>query len=120
MAVHRLCYVYVMGCVGSDDFCKIGISDDPMKRLATLNTASPFRLFLAHSLTAASRDKASEIEAKAHELAASRRANGEWFDLPADAGALIVKAAAKLLAAPPCPTRLQLIKSHVLRIGKHA
>ena len=57
---------------------KIGISDDPLGRLAALQTASPFRLELAYTAAIAGGD-ARALEQAVHTVLAEYRENGEWF-----------------------------------------
>lgn len=58
----------------SEGFVKIGLSNNPEKRLKTLQTASPYKLDLAYKM------KGNEsLEKYLHLLFAPYRAYGEWF-----------------------------------------
>ena len=56
---------------------KIGVSNDPAARRATLQTGTPFPLVLAYSIPM---PRAYEIEQEAHQLLAGSRNSGEWFN----------------------------------------
>lgn len=62
-------------------FCKIGISDQPDKRLLELQTGCPFPLHIAHQFAATSRHHALAIENAAHRALASDNSSGEWFQV---------------------------------------
>jgi hypothetical protein len=55
---------------------KVGISDDPVLRLAQLQTGAPFPLRLAYAFV---HSDASRIEAMVHRELRAKRAYGEWF-----------------------------------------
>lgn len=78
--------------------CKVGISRDPLARLASLQTGSAHRLRLAH--VAATRCTGFEIEQRAHQLLAARSLSGEWFDCGPAAARHAVQASAEGLARP--------------------
>ena len=67
-------YVYVI--IGAHGLCKIGISNDPDARIATLRTSSPYALDLAYVTPA---QDAFAVEQEAHQMLWRFRANGEWF-----------------------------------------
>jgi hypothetical protein len=87
---HR--HVYVIGPpVGLQ---KVGLATDPKQRLATLQTACPFDLFL-HLAVAVPFAEAHAIERRAHRLLARSCVRNEWFEVsPADAIAAVKSAAA--------------------------
>ncbi len=73
-------YVYVIGPpVGLQ---KVGIATDPKQRLATLQTACPFDLFL-HLAVAVPFGEAHAIERAAHRLLARSCVRNEWFEATA-------------------------------------
>ncbi len=70
-------YVYVIGPpIGLQ---KVGIATDPKQRLATLQTACPFDLFL-HLAVAVPFEDAHAIERRAHRLLARSCVRNEWFE----------------------------------------
>ena len=72
---HR--HIYVIGPpVGLQ---KVGIATDPRQRLATLQTACPFDLFL-HLAVAVPFGDAHAIERQAHRLLARSCVRNEWFE----------------------------------------
>ena len=78
---------------GAPGHIKIGISRDPISRLATLQTASPFPLRLAFSVATPS---ALNVEREAHAILAAHRAEGEWLVDQEMAIAAIFGAASRL------------------------
>ncbi len=73
-------FVYVIGPpVGLQ---KVGIATDPKQRLATLQTACPFDLFL-HLAVAVPFGEAHVIERAAHRLLARSCVRNEWFEATA-------------------------------------
>lgn len=75
-------YVYIIG--RDDGPVKIGVSHDPPKRLATLQSGCPFRLSLLHQVKARNVDHAYTMEHQCHRLYADHRLVGEWFKIDAD------------------------------------
>lgn len=69
--------VYVIGIEGQA-VVKIGIAEDPERRLARLQTAHHDRLYL---LAVIPTDEARTLEAELHERFASSRRRGEWFEI---------------------------------------
>lgn len=59
---------------------KIGISRNPLNRLATLEICSPFEFSLRGVIACASKFEALELERELHSRFSSLRARGEWFD----------------------------------------
>ena len=92
---HR--HVYVIGPpVGLQ---KVGLATDPKQRLATLQTACPFDLFL-HLAVAVPFAEAHAIERRAHRLLARSCVRNEWFEVsPAEAIAAVKSATAPREAA---------------------
>lgn len=60
---------------------KVGIADNPTKRLRNLQTAAPFDLMLVHHFPMPSREIASFIERAFHSTQSNRNIRGEWFDI---------------------------------------
>lgn len=97
-------FVYVVS--GDHGLVKIGISNSPLARLATLQTASPYRLRLAFSAPACG--NAFEVEQAAHAILSAHRASGEWFAVSPDMAIAALFAAAdqtgcSLSALPQAP-----------------
>ena len=107
--ITKLCSVYVIGCEADQNVCKVGISDDPRKRLQGLQSGCPHKLYLAHTMTVAGRAAAVALEAKAHGMMTSARMSGEWFAVTPAAAFLMVRVAEKFTRENPCPTRRRLI-----------
>lgn len=75
------CFVYIIAPDGMDSPCKVGISDDPYKRVASLSTGSPVRLRVAEVYMFDTRSAALAMEQRFHSSYAEWRMNGEWFDV---------------------------------------
>lgn len=78
------CFVYIVAPVGKPGPCKVGISDNPDKRVASLSTGSPVPLRVAEVFSFSSRDAAAAMEQRFHASYAAWRLNGEWFDIEFD------------------------------------
>lgn len=61
--------------ISSDELTKIGISEDPQKRIKTLQVGNPIKLELMATIGKANRNLESQI----HEYFNDERINGEWF-----------------------------------------
>lgn len=70
-------YVYLIR-MGRTKFYKIGKSNDPTSRLASMQTASPYKLKLLHTFKA---DNATAAEEELHTIFHNQRQQGEWFKL---------------------------------------
>jgi hypothetical protein len=70
-------YVYLIR-MGRTKFYKIGKSNDPQNRLASMQTASPHKLKLLHTFKA---DNATAAEEALHAALHHHRQEGEWFKL---------------------------------------
>ena len=96
-------YVYVIGPpVGLQ---KVGIATDPRQRLATLQTACPFDLFL-HLAVAVPFGEAHAIERRAHRLLARFCVRNEWFEATREEAICAVQTAAAgraIRSAPNAP-----------------
>lgn len=83
-------FVYVIGADGGAH--KVGISADPVSRLAALQTSTHVQLALAETWESAS---ARTVERLAHAILSARHLSGEWFDVnKADAVAAVQSALA--------------------------
>lgn len=71
-------YVYVISGGG---YCKIGVSNNPERRLARLQTGNPHELILIRKYYTLD---AKTLEATLHETLEEYRVRGEWFKLPLD------------------------------------
>ncbi len=99
-------FVYVIGPpVGLQ---KVGIATDPRQRLATLQTACPFDLFL-HLAVAVPFGEAHAIERRAHRLLARSCVRNEWFETTREEaiGAVQTAVAGRPKSAAAAPTEWQ-------------
>lgn len=71
-------YVYF---VSDGQFVKIGVAQDPQKRLASLQTGNPRELEIINLIPAKSKEDALVIEGTLHEAYCSFKKAGEWFDI---------------------------------------
>lgn len=60
---------------------KVGISSDPARRLADLQTACPYPLISVATFFCPTRDAARTVEAAFHQSQARNNTSGEWFDV---------------------------------------
>ena len=81
-------YIYVIG--GTDKPYKIGISNDPKRRLKDLQTGHPNKLKI-HYKEKVPTDQVRLIEQTIHKTINHRRTHGEWFDLELDQAIAEVK-----------------------------
>lgn len=87
-------FIYVIG--HPDGPKKVGISGSPADRFRSLQTASPTKLS-GEFFGACDRPVARAIESRAHDLLASARRAGEWFEVSLeDAVSAVMRAAADL------------------------
>lgn len=77
------CHVYFIGPVDVDR-CKIGVANDPRKRLKDLETSSGWPLKIYACVQYPSREAAFEAERKVHNDLTHRHIKGEWFRLTPD------------------------------------
>ncbi len=82
--------VYVIRA--KEGMCKIGIAVDPNERVKALSTGSPFPLSVVEIFRVEA-SLARSIERVAHHLLASKRLNGEWFDVEPDEAATAIRQA---------------------------
>lgn len=83
-------YVYV--AQSAHGHVKIGFSNNPAARLASLQTGSPFPISIVWQEFAG--DRAFDIEQQAHAILAPHRMAGEWFDVPKEAAVAAIFGAA--------------------------
>lgn len=75
------CFVYVIECRSSKPYpVKIGVSTNPEKRIAELQTGNPYPLILIASIPFNLRKTAYEFESFAHKGNKKSSVGGEWFD----------------------------------------
>ena len=72
----RLINLYVIRAVNTTKF-KIGFSKNTVRRITSLQTASPFKLQIINQVGI----DAPEVEKKAHDIMLRWHSHGEWFDL---------------------------------------
>jgi predicted GIY-YIG superfamily endonuclease len=76
-------YIYIVRQNCPNGAVKIGVSDDPIERLRTLQTASPIPLVIIHAARFEGRAQALNIEARMHEEFGKQRLSScggeEWF-----------------------------------------
>lgn len=78
------CFIYAICRIRGEKMCgpvKIGISQDPMKRLRELSTGSPYKLAICVSIMLENRFTALAIEQATHARISAQRLNGEWFEI---------------------------------------
>lgn len=88
--------VYVITNTGQG-VVKVGISDDPTRRLDTLQTGCPNELSLFY---VAFHSEAQRIETLVHHALRSKRVHGEWFQVSADAAKSEIGRAAASIGKP--------------------
>src|SRR5262245_38436826 len=76
-------YVYVIHAAGTNRI-KLGVSEQPLKRLRELQTGSPYQLRLI-----AQWPGNRLLETTLHERLGAYRVSGEWFEVPPFIGMLI-------------------------------
>lgn len=76
------CSVYVIGFDIGKGPSKVGISGDPLRRMASLQTSHHQRLVLAGWWKLPDREAARNLEASFHAVQKDKRLSGEWFDIP--------------------------------------
>lgn len=73
-------WVYIIAC---GDQVKVGISNDPEKRLKDMATGMPFRPVLFHKRLFSDRADAREIEKQLHWKFRANKSHREWFTVRA-------------------------------------
>jgi hypothetical protein len=88
--------IYI-GQAGDDGACKIGVSNDPVRRIKQLNTGSAVKIVLRGFFICSSWPVARILEATVHAALVAYRMNGEWFNVsPETARRTIAQKAADL------------------------
>ncbi len=100
----RPTYVYMIGHERKDGMLggpvKIGVSDDPAKRLKQMQTSSPQKLAILAVIAMPMRKAAFMLEAVLHAYFADKRMQGEWFDVCAfEAGGALAALTREALVA---------------------
>lgn len=77
-------FIYMMRC---GDFLKIGISDDPERRIKDMQTGNPIEIKMLDKIKLKSRENAMTLEVGIHEHLKSLglHVRGEWFERHAKA-----------------------------------
>ena len=75
--------VYLIRCA-TTTYYKIGIADDPNKRLEALQAGCPYPLHIVMTCGFLSRTAASQAELDVHAKLAKHNVRGEWFNLSQD------------------------------------
>lgn len=83
-------YLYIIGC---DGFIKIGLAQNPAKRITDMQVSNPHKLKLLKIFPVGNMIKS---ERQLHGIFKKYRVRGEWFKVPAESLEKILKA--KLLA----------------------
>jgi len=76
------CYVYLISC-GDNNVrpTKVGVSDDPYKRIKELQTGNPRQLKIEFIIECSDREHAFHLEKTIHEVLFKRHLRGEWFSM---------------------------------------
>lgn len=81
-------FVYIVTHPRFPGQLKIGCARRPRRRLATFNTACPYREFtLVHQFATSDQ---YQLEAEAHSRLSLWRGNGEWFEMPVGQAAAVI------------------------------
>jgi hypothetical protein len=72
------CAVYI---IAGGEHSKVGVSNDPDKRLKQLQTGNPTNLFIHEKFWFKSENKARQVEQQAHKALKKHRQAGEWFSI---------------------------------------
>lgn len=91
------CFIYVIED-RAQKAVKIGIANDPDRRLGCLQVGNPRPLHIVHCFEASSYDRAKQVEGIVHKSLRNRHILGEWFDICADGASDAIKSVAKLHA----------------------
>ena len=98
-------YVYLIR-MGRTKFYKIGKSNDPQGRLASMQTASPYKLKIVHVFKA---DNAAAAEEALHHRLHEARMEGEWFKLTDEQQRLLVSVTAFTLTRRLCTQKAKWV-----------
>jgi hypothetical protein len=99
---------------GDHNLVKVGVSTNPDARLAQLRTASPFPIDYAY--VGVTPGNGFDIEGVAHDILASHRCNGEWFDVKPEMAVAALAAASHRLNQPLAQLQPEMV-AEILRIG---
>ena len=83
-------YVYLMSCRDSD-YYKVGISQDPCRRVDDLQPSCPLQVTLLVSNGPYPQAVAWRIEHETHRKLSKYWLHGEWFAIPTDAAAKLIE-----------------------------
>lgn len=83
-------FIYVIATVTTDDAIigpvKIGITDNPCRRLSAIQTSCPLKIGIAIAFRFPDREVARAIESSVHNFLDDWNFIGEWFEIsPSDA-----------------------------------
>lgn len=95
----RPCHVYVIHEADNSQVCKIGIANNPARRLSALQVAHYRELVLAYSVKFGTEKLALDAEKHVHELFRSSHCRGEWFGVSAEEAVEAVRCAASIQEA---------------------
>jgi len=87
LASHGRGYVYLLKDLDVTGYCKIGRTNDPIRRIGHFDTMLPFRTDV---LAVIETSDCVGLETVLHHQYADKRVRGEWFDLTEDDIAEIV------------------------------
>ncbi len=73
-------YVYIIENIYLHD-TKIGISNNPEKRIKQLQTGSSRQLVIRHTIKFNTRNEATRVENALHKKYSKYRLTGEWFEI---------------------------------------
>lgn len=80
-------FIYVIG--NSENRQKIGFTKNPQRRLKTLQTGNPDKLYLHHCVEIPD-EKTRVMEKKIHSEIGYKRITGEWFNISAEDAKLVL------------------------------
>ncbi|MBX4941161.1 GIY-YIG nuclease family protein [Rhizobium binae] len=115
----RSAFVYVISDIRGE-FSKIGYAVDPIKRLASLQTGNPLKLYIHRSFMLRKLSIAKKVEYWSHAIASERhgRLEGEWFQCSPSQAHSAIEAACNevgcgyLAATPTFVNEKAFIKGH--------
>ena len=87
-------YVYVVGFDEHPSYLKVGVTDQPSKRLMRLQTGNPFQLLFRYLVRCDDEQEARSIERAAHVTLKKLRTVGEWFAVDPETAISSVRSAA--------------------------
>lgn len=90
-------FVYVIHEADDPSICKIGIANDPIRRLRAHQVSTWRRLKLAAAFTAPTAEAASSIEASVHKTLWGVHVSGEWFKVSPERAVAEVEAVASCI-----------------------